>query len=39
MLAASEDAERLVLAGEDMLTLSAASALAGCSVREVSRRR
>jgi len=39
MLAASEDAERLVLAGEDMLTLSAASALAGGSVREVSRRR
>jgi hypothetical protein len=39
MLAASEDAERLVLAGEDMLTLSAASALAGCSVRELSRRR
>lgn len=39
MLAASEDAERQILAGEDMLTLSAASALAGCSVNELSRRR
>lgn len=39
MLAASEDAERLVLAGDDMLTPSAASALAGCSVYELSRRR
>ena len=39
MLAASEDAERLVLAGDDMLTPSVASALAGCSVYELSRRR
>ena len=39
MLAASEDAKRLVLEGEDMLTPSAASALAGCSVCELSRRR
>jgi len=39
MLAASEDAERFVLAGDDMLTPSAASALAGCSVYELSRRR
>lgn len=39
MLAASEDAIRLVLAGDDMLTLSEASALAGCSVYELSRRR
>ena len=39
MLAASGNTERLVLAGEDMLTLSAASALAGCSVNELLRRR
>ena len=39
MLAASEDAERLALAGEDMLTLSAASALTGCPAYDLSRRR
>ena len=39
MLAASEDSNRLLLAGDDMLTPSAASALAGCSVYELSRRR
>ena len=39
MLEAGEDAKRLILAGDDMLTLSAAAALAGCSVYELSRRR
>lgn len=39
MLEAGEDAKRLILAGDDMLTLSGAAALTGCSVHELSRRR
>jgi hypothetical protein len=39
MLEASEDAKRPMLAGDDMLTLSAASAQKGCSTHELSRRR
>lgn len=39
MLEAGEDAKRLILAGDDMLTVSVAAALTGCSVYELSRRR